>query len=357
MNAKWRDAKFKLDTVRNGTVLVPYIPPSPHNTKHLTTLHSMCHFVTHFTFFKLLQMKRSTPNQRSLVRPMKNPFAAELELERQKKNFFRFLDLPAELREIVYVHLFSGDQSKIDICAFAGPAITRASRQLRSESVPVFFQNARFFANIASNWHQCQVARKVWEFYFDPELVESRLKDRYCQGQLCKGSTPISILEQAFGSPIFLRVASPEAIIKNITFRAAKVPIITDRSAEEALTQWRLSRGSCNVSLGAKFLRDDFPTKLTILGPEEATMYAIVATSKRVKQTARTIAARKGFRGFTFEDIEHIAGQFEWTRSVIIRVAGTGSYEEAPQPDNSQSGVRRYLQDPWASSEGSATPS
>lgn len=55
---------------------------------------------------------------------------------------FRFLDLPAELRNFVYSMITSN--KSMSLGSFAVPAIARTSRQLRSEFLPIFFAEAEF---------------------------------------------------------------------------------------------------------------------------------------------------------------------------------------------------------------------
>lgn len=282
---------------------------------------------------------------------MRNPFAASLELERQKKNPFRILDLPAELRLLIYAHLFTDEDIEVDICAFAGPPITRATKLLRSESIPVFFEIARFFANVGCNWYHCQAGRKAWEIGCNLH-EHGTISLKPCQGQLYVGSTPIWEVEQNMGSAIFARVSDHKAIVKNLTLRAAKMPITDDRATGNILSQWRLSRTSCQVSLAVKFLRDDsFPR---LKNRDEGGMYAIVATSNRIKRAARSKATRDGFRGFSLEEIEHIAAQFLWTKPQILRLAETGSCEEQTgETDRSRHDVTpavQYIGNLWASS-------
>jgi hypothetical protein len=68
---------------------------------------------------------------------------------RNRKPFPRFLDLPAELREMVYIYLFHLEV-ELNHYLYDGkdthalPAITRTSRLLRQESIPLFFKAHTF---------------------------------------------------------------------------------------------------------------------------------------------------------------------------------------------------------------------
>ncbi|KAK5115155.1 hypothetical protein LTR85_009913 [Meristemomyces frigidus] len=64
---------------------------------------------------------------------------------------FRFVDLPAEIRNNIYRIVVRGSGA-LRIRNFNPPAITRASKQLRAESLPVFFDVNTFVAEIKTKW-------------------------------------------------------------------------------------------------------------------------------------------------------------------------------------------------------------
>ncbi|EME82788.1 uncharacterized protein MYCFIDRAFT_80393, partial [Pseudocercospora fijiensis CIRAD86] len=65
---------------------------------------------------------------------------------------FRFLDLPAELRNRIYSYAFSGDPTpKYSLAKFQYPPIALVCKQMRSESLPILFSECHFILTIGSN--------------------------------------------------------------------------------------------------------------------------------------------------------------------------------------------------------------
>lgn len=64
---------------------------------------------------------------------------------------FRFLALPAEIRDIIYREALvprTPKGIKEPVCTLAHPPLARVSKQLRAESLPVFYGENQFFINI-----------------------------------------------------------------------------------------------------------------------------------------------------------------------------------------------------------------
>ncbi|KAK3667813.1 hypothetical protein LTR22_001258 [Elasticomyces elasticus] len=72
----------------------------------------------------------------------KERLLATLELEDRKPKFYRFLDLPAELRNSIYAYYFS--EFYMDLYAPSQPPISRACSQLRAEALPMFYATCAF---------------------------------------------------------------------------------------------------------------------------------------------------------------------------------------------------------------------
>ncbi|EME81144.1 uncharacterized protein MYCFIDRAFT_208263 [Pseudocercospora fijiensis CIRAD86] len=65
--------------------------------------------------------------------------------------FHRFFDLPAEIRNYIYEHVVSKD-SVLRLRCFVLPGICRTSQQLRQESLPIFFAQNHFVAEVKTNF-------------------------------------------------------------------------------------------------------------------------------------------------------------------------------------------------------------
>ncbi|KXT05677.1 hypothetical protein AC578_5649 [Pseudocercospora eumusae] len=65
---------------------------------------------------------------------------------------FRFLDLPAELRNRIYSYAFCGESTpRYSLSKFQYPPIALVCKQLRSESLPILFSECHFVLTIGSN--------------------------------------------------------------------------------------------------------------------------------------------------------------------------------------------------------------
>jgi hypothetical protein len=71
-------------------------------------------------------------------------------------NPFRFLDLPAELRESIYEFSFSSRRAD----DFNTPAISRTCRLLRKEALPLFYKTQRFALNLLTE--DAVQSSKLW---------------------------------------------------------------------------------------------------------------------------------------------------------------------------------------------------
>ncbi|EME82665.1 uncharacterized protein MYCFIDRAFT_196169 [Pseudocercospora fijiensis CIRAD86] len=73
-----------------------------------------------------------------------------------KSKSFRFLDLPPELRNRVYAFAFQNMKNfgkRQNLALVALPTITRVSRQIRQETLPLFFATTHFRLVVASDFN------------------------------------------------------------------------------------------------------------------------------------------------------------------------------------------------------------
>ena len=71
---------------------------------------------------------------------------------RSRARNFRFLDLPAEIRAIIYAETCAEPSEPLDLSSFKLPIQLSVSSMLRSEALPVFFSATTFTARFRSNW-------------------------------------------------------------------------------------------------------------------------------------------------------------------------------------------------------------
>lgn len=78
---------------------------------------------------------------------------------RSRAKSFQFMNLPPELRSLVYGSVFSSADQPLDLSSFKLPKLLSVSRTVREEALPVFFAASTFTTTFRSNW--C-VRNKHW---------------------------------------------------------------------------------------------------------------------------------------------------------------------------------------------------
>jgi hypothetical protein len=93
---------------------------------------------------------------------------AQLEQADDNNTFERFSDLPPELRQMIYTHYFkSCNESHSRLCDKYQPPLTLASRNVRREALPLFYECSQFGLN----------AYAINESAFKPITNDQRLTD------------------------------------------------------------------------------------------------------------------------------------------------------------------------------------
>lgn len=78
---------------------------------------------------------------------------------RSRAKNFQFMNLPPELRSLIYESVFSSADQPLDLSNFKLPKLLSVSRTVREEALPVFFAASTFTTTFRSNW--C-VRNKHW---------------------------------------------------------------------------------------------------------------------------------------------------------------------------------------------------
>ena len=99
---------------------------------------------------KPLNIDPELPFHERMIEIQKQLYPPKQRVRRFKKSF-RFMDLPAEVRNRVYRIATEAD-GQLRIRFFVPAAITRASRQLRAESLPIFFDVNVFLLEIRASY-------------------------------------------------------------------------------------------------------------------------------------------------------------------------------------------------------------
>ena len=71
---------------------------------------------------------------------------------RSRAKYFRFMDLPPEIRSLIYTSAFHDSNEPLDLQNFKLSQLLSVSNVVRAESLPVFFSSVAFTASFRSNW-------------------------------------------------------------------------------------------------------------------------------------------------------------------------------------------------------------
>ncbi|KAK4549774.1 hypothetical protein LTR36_005075 [Oleoguttula mirabilis] len=94
-------------------------------------------------------------------KPTRKDLVDVLDAFESERTFHQFTDLPPELRQHIYAYTFSYNDSAYHV---QQPAIARASRLLRTESLPVFYEVNRFGLHMERTGPR-QLMTDYWPFY------------------------------------------------------------------------------------------------------------------------------------------------------------------------------------------------
>lgn len=212
--------------------------------------------------------------------------------ERMSKPF-RFVDLPAEIRNLVYSLLLAGDKEKpLDLASFRSPAITRVSKQLRSEALAVLFAEGYFFVVVGATFRTRGLKRIG---HFSSELAQKRAKKA--------GKFHVSR-----GVLRFLR--ETKAVLRGITIQVIEADFYGCKGLQESWYGASLKLGyEAGSSYITSAVRPDDLFLLLFTGDyeEEDVVFHLNAAKSEAEQI---IASKKDFKGFTLSDLRKIARLF-----------------------------------------------
>ncbi|KAM3425023.1 hypothetical protein BST61_g6992 [Cercospora zeina] len=90
---------------------------------------------------------------------------------------FRFLKLPAEIRNRLYSYYFAtgeNDEPQYNLVNYRDPPITLVCKQIRLEALPIFFSECRFLLTIGANYFEPERKSQAGKLCFDPTGCASR---------------------------------------------------------------------------------------------------------------------------------------------------------------------------------------
>ncbi|KAK4503640.1 hypothetical protein PRZ48_004555 [Zasmidium cellare] len=214
-----------------------------------------------------------------------------------------FLRLPAELRNVVYSLIFA-TTSKPEISSFRPPAITQVSKQLRDESLPLFFAETVFRMPVGGNFESTHVER-------------IRRRDRFLGFLLLRPFFhPSQPNHMAMAGVIVARPWPKGTHSKVALFRNVELEVY-DTEAMVKGPDGVVDNGSSEIYLvlrlkvkawGAMELSVEKGKAYPIRHAERS--QDVEGTVEKATGIAREIAAAKKFKGFKMKDLQRIATAF-----------------------------------------------
>ncbi|SMR51641.1 unnamed protein product [Zymoseptoria tritici ST99CH_3D1] len=177
------------------------------------------------------------------------------------------------------------EQKTKNITAFRLPALTQVSRQLRVETLPVFFGETNFEIYLYSNFEDRARARRGDSLRTPPAQLKK-----------------IGILGMRAEVKTRLRSFKSAALFQDVTFKVAS------RDAGRTLVYVRIE---CLGRIGLQISSWDGPGMWS-LGPNYFGREGVDATVEALKHAAEGIAKKALFRGFTLRDVEEMARTFRF---------------------------------------------
>ncbi|PIB02976.1 hypothetical protein CB0940_11667 [Cercospora beticola] len=202
---------------------------------------------------------------------------------------FRFLDLPAEIRNRIYSYYFAASDTKpqYNLVNYRDPPITLACKQLRRESLPIFFSECTFLLTIGAN-------------YFEPERKAEA-------GRLC-------LLNRV--SSRLIALGDNNVLFRNLHIRVTMLcfastmrrELVYPKYMERYLIAWITLQTHPKLKFGVK--RGMGYPKVGLSGVLDRYAEQIESTLEAAKSAALELRGREGFKGFSLVDLATIAQAF-----------------------------------------------
>lgn len=202
---------------------------------------------------------------------------------------FRFLDLPAEIRNRVYSYYFATSDTKpqYNLVNYRDPPITLACKQLRRESLPIFFSECTFLLTIGAN-------------YFEPERKSEA-------GRLC-------LLNRV--SSRLIALGDNNVLFRHLHIRVTMLCFASTMRRELAFPKYmgRYLIASISVQTHPKLRfgvkREMGYPKVGQSGVLDRYAEQIESTLEAAKSATVKLRGREGFKGFSLVDVVAIAQAF-----------------------------------------------
>ncbi|KAK4543949.1 hypothetical protein LTR36_004723 [Oleoguttula mirabilis] len=228
-------------------------------------------------------------------------------------SYFRFLDLPGEIRNSIYSYTFPGIAGiySRDLADFKDPPITAVSRQVRKETLPLLFAEFNF---------KILVGTDLAERTHDQDLAPHQ---RMTTSTILDRTSNAGILGIRRSVMKFLQESGAAAAFRDITFVVCEVGDVQAlRYRLRMGTPATMDGNTCGllrITASARSFSWTFWRGRAFKGAPNlrCPLYASKAVDAAVSDAvaiARELANRVGLIGFTVKDLQAIAMGFRFQR-------------------------------------------
>lgn len=232
----------------------------------------------------------------------------------QCNGHFRFLDLPAEIRNKIYAFIakVQGDDDYHYLDRVRLPNITKVSSQIRTEALPVFFESSQFEIFVL-----CDFAYHA-KLRFFQGARNSATAPRLLYGD-CETAGDLGLSGRTW---IIVGLLDKVARFKNVKFCLWESPaLVAEARHERAVSRPQKTQPVAWLSIQVLDVGNNRHEVSSDMyhGPSGgAPVYAsfeimdVMEALRRASAVARKFTARDGFAGFSLADIIAIAGAFRF---------------------------------------------
>lgn len=220
--------------------------------------------------------------------------------EAQMGKAFRFMDLPPELRTQIYgLVAVDPEGEQQNLTRLVLPPITRVSRLVRMESLPIFFSDNSFYVVVYSNFRDRGIAREMREKH------GTNWKDQVPRQRSAFKKCGVLGIKREVKSMI--RAAGANALFRNLEFNVVASEIVRMNLPDE----YRSSHSAARIHLRVDRGRLQVSWPKGKLYPKTRGRWYFESEDvddalKDPLRVAKAIGSKEEIRGLTLKDLEKV---------------------------------------------------
>ncbi|KAK4503698.1 hypothetical protein PRZ48_004613 [Zasmidium cellare] len=207
----------------------------------------------------------------------------------------RLEDFPSEIRNRIYSLALAGQGNTRQVADFDFPCLTRASRAIRQDTLPIFFAESNFVFTVGTN------------AFCKPGSTDDDGHDIAAQSKKRSGTLGFKPVVQQF-----IKDAGQAAIFRHVTFDIQEALEAKNiRYGSDTITMWSLLHINLiveNAHVRMEVVEGNYHPGRD--GGSQGGLELLDKAVERVTGIVKDIESRQGFKGFTMKDMHRIARVF-----------------------------------------------